>query len=65
MEEHFAGNRFILFTIIDILLYCTPVVAEKKGLKFIMIGDFGGIPFRPYSTISQRFVSQKIAKVSS
>ena len=64
MEEHFAGKQFLLFTMISIL-YCTPVVAEKKGLKFIMIGDFGGIPFQPYSTMSQRFASQKIAKVNS
>ena len=37
---------------------------ESKGkLRFVVLGDFGGIPVRPYSRWSQRLVSKKISEV--
>ena len=37
---------------------------ESKGkLRFVVLGDFGGIPVRPYSRWSQRLVSKKISEI--
>lgn len=59
-------NVFRLIRVISIgFVYCSSTLARKDKLKFIMLGDFGGMPWRPYSTYGQRLVSQELARVSN
>jgi hypothetical protein len=43
---------------------CVKADESNEGrLRFVVLGDIGGIPVRPYSMWSQRLVSKQIAKV--
>ena len=57
------NTELLYFVVLSSLIFSTCVQASGGKLRFVVLGDIGGIPVRPYSMWGQRLVSQRVAKV--
>lgn len=42
-----------------------PIQGDPTSVRFLVFGDWGGIPFYPYSTVIQRRTAKRMASFAS
>lgn len=46
------------------ILSCVPVTANRTSIKFLAVGDWGGVPYPPYITAVQKTTAREMSKVA-
>lgn len=63
-SEYYATLTFISLLFNQKYQYSFPLTGNRTSIKFLAVGDWGGVPYPPYITAVQKATAQEMSKIA-